>query len=329
MRTSINTALILFSAGAMVVLNAGLAWSESSLNRDKIIEAIRKEKILKADAPLTADFQGNEVELVTMRSPLAKDNDCKIDSMLMAKALMQVFPGQVMRLKVQFGHANGDDSDEVTVTAGEVKAYGAGALSESELMASIDMQTQHATEVEAERSSSSIKPGPAKETRMLIAGYIEELRAHGTDVKPFEARLKQIEDTIGSADSITIKEQSLDLKRRLLDEEAMINEAKGIQTEQPRRPEQPRRAASEAAAGAKVSSLLDNASPGRPAANNKFKWMHLAGIEAQVRQRKDSGKNTRQYDVELNDIQSLLQEKKFEEAQTELNQLSKELRLNP
>jgi hypothetical protein len=149
---------------------------------------------------------------------------------------------------------------------------------------------------------------------MLIAGYIEELRGQGTDVKPFEARFKQIEDSIGTADSVTIRAQSLDLKRRLTDEEALIRDAKNIQREPPiqHKPEAPQSA----------TATRPGAFKADPRFNVQLFHQTLRAIN---QQKKKSGMDTSAYSQKMDQIQALRAQGRLSEAQSALDWLANQV----
>ncbi|MBU6453570.1 MAG: hypothetical protein KGS72_17455 [Cyanobacteria bacterium REEB67] len=106
-----------------------------------ITSAIEKAKIFDSSIRLNARINSDEIMVSTYKNPKAADQDCKIDAVLVAKTIMDLAPGEVPRVTVYFYSASTLSSyKEVSVTAGDVKAFASGSLSKDELLSSIKIK---------------------------------------------------------------------------------------------------------------------------------------------------------------------------------------------
>jgi hypothetical protein len=106
-----------------------------------ITAALEKAKIFDTSIRINARINSDEVLVSTYKNPKAADQDCKIDAVLVAKTIMDLAPGEVPRVTVYFYNASTLSSyKEVSVTAGDVKAFGSGSLSKDELLSSIKVK---------------------------------------------------------------------------------------------------------------------------------------------------------------------------------------------
>ncbi|MBS2008682.1 MAG: hypothetical protein JST01_16660 [Cyanobacteria bacterium SZAS TMP-1] len=109
-----------------------------SITDSDVVNAIEKAKILAPTIRLNAKVGADEVIIATYKNPKAADKDCKIEAVFIAKTVMDLAPGEVPRVTVYFYSSTSlSNYKEVTVTAGDVKAFASGSLSQDELMASV------------------------------------------------------------------------------------------------------------------------------------------------------------------------------------------------
>jgi hypothetical protein len=103
-----------------------------------VINALEKAKILDPSIRINARVGPEEVMVATYQNPKAEDKDCKIDAVLIAKAVMDLAPGEVPRVTVYFYSASAlSKYKQVEVTVSDVKAFATGSVSKDELLASI------------------------------------------------------------------------------------------------------------------------------------------------------------------------------------------------
>jgi hypothetical protein len=106
---------------------------------EQIQTEISKAKILPPDMKVIAKVDGSELTLSTYKKELATVNDCKIDAVLMSKTAFDADP-ELSRVNVLFYDPLIPGAyDEVPVTLGDVKAYGARQLSEEQLLSALKL----------------------------------------------------------------------------------------------------------------------------------------------------------------------------------------------
>ena|GEM_PF-312216 len=141
--TSISTAQRLGAIALALTVNLGCfanmaAIAAPTFTDADVVNAIEKAKILAPTIRLNARVGADEVMVATYKNPKAADKDCKIEAVFIAKTVMDLAPGEVPRVTVYFYSSSSLSSyKEVAVTAGDVKAFASGSLSQDELLASI------------------------------------------------------------------------------------------------------------------------------------------------------------------------------------------------
>ncbi len=111
-----------------------------------VVNAVDRAKILPANASMSARVNKEFVQVATYRNERANDNDTKIEAVLIAKTIMEAgAQGEVTRVEVFFYSKSQQVCKSVSVTAGDVKAFGSGQTGDQELISSLvikDVQTQ-------------------------------------------------------------------------------------------------------------------------------------------------------------------------------------------
>lgn len=111
-----------------------------------VVNAVDRAKILPANASMSARVSKEFVQVATYRNERANDNDTKIEAVLIAKTIMEAgAQGEVTRVEVFFYSKSQQVCKSVSVTAGDVKAFGSGQTGDQELISSLvikDVQTQ-------------------------------------------------------------------------------------------------------------------------------------------------------------------------------------------
>lgn len=128
------TSRLLMAALLASSLSGIAAFGEPS-NAD-IINATESAHVLDPGTPVRVRVDGDKVYISAYRNPAENDNDCKINSVLLAKAVFTV-AGDASRVTLYYYGLNGTSYAEVSVTAGDVKAYGSGATSQQQLLQSL------------------------------------------------------------------------------------------------------------------------------------------------------------------------------------------------
>jgi hypothetical protein len=133
MSTPTNRALVFCLA-----LSIGLApCCSAKISPEQLQTDISKAKILPPDTKITVAINASEGTVSTYKVDTATENDCKIDSVLIAKTAFDA-DSELSRITVLFYDIRIPNTyDEVTVTVGDVAAYGIGKVSKEQLMSAL------------------------------------------------------------------------------------------------------------------------------------------------------------------------------------------------
>jgi hypothetical protein len=113
----------------------GAAKTEEGYQPDEaLIRAVRNAKLINADYPLRILKHGDEVAITTLLNPKATEKNCKIEAVLVAKAVMEA-DKSVLRVHYRTKNRMRDPGYQVvTVRQSDVKAYGARAIDVNSLL---------------------------------------------------------------------------------------------------------------------------------------------------------------------------------------------------
>jgi hypothetical protein len=143
-----------------------------AINQNDIIQAIDKAKILASGTRVAAAVSGSDVYISTYKHLKANDNDCKIEAVLMSKTAMDLAPQEIARATIYFYSSfNLNKRKVVAVTAGDVKAFGSGQLSQDQLMASLGIKDEEVNDP-ASRLSTYLQQREGARTRKKIESYM-------------------------------------------------------------------------------------------------------------------------------------------------------------
>ncbi len=106
-----------------------------------IINAINKRQFLPAGTPINVKSNKDHVFVSTYRHAKADDNDCKIDAVLIGRAVMELAPDEVTRITTYFYGKDMAKYQEVSVTAGDIKAFSTGQSGQEQLLGSLVVNT--------------------------------------------------------------------------------------------------------------------------------------------------------------------------------------------
>lgn len=137
------------------------------LNSTTIIKLVRGAKVFEPDAQITAYVNGKEIIVVSYLNPKANDNDCKIDAVLIAKAIFDVFPPPAFsNLRVNLYDSKDATQSiyrSVIVRAGDIEVFAKGGISKEALLASLTVAHER-------RSGVIPRPSPRAILNMPITG---------------------------------------------------------------------------------------------------------------------------------------------------------------
>ena len=111
-----------------------LAAGPSSLEADLL-----KANILPKNYAFRVTQNGGDAIVQTYERPSALDNDVKIDAVLIARVITEKLPA-VAKVKTLFFRLDRTSYKQVTVTVGDVAAFGAGDISKEKLLQSLEVQ---------------------------------------------------------------------------------------------------------------------------------------------------------------------------------------------
>jgi hypothetical protein len=192
------------------------------LKTSDLVNALRKSNLLDPAYKFGINVEGDQIMVATERKPKSSDNECKIEAVLIGKAIFETAPDNFQRTKVLlFDYANHKCS-KVSVKRAEVKLYGAGGLSEKELLSSLELTTTDS----ADQNAPTVVPGPMQGARIALLARIDRLKARGTNTAPFDKMFQALEDSAKAHDQEAVRSQYDELKRVLDEEYEMVRSAK-------------------------------------------------------------------------------------------------------
>jgi hypothetical protein len=181
------------------------ASAQQTATPTEMVAILRNAKVVNPQYPLRANLNEHEAVVTTQRNPKATDKDCKIDAVIMAKTLVDTFPGEILRVKVLFSDYDKQTCSEIKISKGDVESYGSGTIKQDEFLDSLEVQTfkenDSPFDVNAGKSLSvGAAPGFLQDKRLVLFSRIEALEQKGTNVKAFREYFQQIEDLVKKGD---------------------------------------------------------------------------------------------------------------------------------
>ncbi|MBU6451400.1 MAG: hypothetical protein KGS72_06460 [Cyanobacteria bacterium REEB67] len=139
--------LLLASSIVIISLSTCNSAAQAAVSANDIVSVVEKAKILSSGTRVAAAINGSEVYVSTYKNARATDNDCKIEAVLVAKTAMDLAPNEISRATVYFySTANINKRKFVTVTAGDVKAFGSGQLGQEQLLSSLTVKDEEVSD---------------------------------------------------------------------------------------------------------------------------------------------------------------------------------------
>lgn len=224
--------LHLLSLAAVIALGQPLSSIETvraaEITTTELVTLLRDAKIVSQSSRLTVSISGREVTVMTRRGAKLNDDDCKINSVLMAKTVMAAYP-VISRVKVLFAVEGSDSCDQVVVRTGDVKSFDSGTVTEEQLLSSLELEHLSGDQLSGSSSGSSqVAVGPYRERRLMLLSRIEELKNGGTGVGPFVQNFNKIEDMI-KTNNVKEASAAIDvLARNLTEQEKLRRQAQKV-----------------------------------------------------------------------------------------------------
>jgi hypothetical protein len=120
-----------------VVMNGAALPCLSAVTAADLENRIKEAKILKPGDAVAAAINGDEA--IIRKYGGGSEKDCKIEAVLISRAVIQADP-EIKKVKVMFcDPADRARYSEVAVRAGFIKAFASGALSQADLLNSLDL----------------------------------------------------------------------------------------------------------------------------------------------------------------------------------------------
>jgi hypothetical protein len=214
-----------------------LSEQSKAISPSEAVSRIREAKIIDPGSHLQVALTGKEeATVIVQRNPKAADEDCKIDAILIARTLMGIYPSQLVRVKSIFTKA-GYDSDQATITAGDIKSFQSGQLDKKSLLDSIELvkvstlvpfaSTKSPPEAlpSETRRAVNVAPGPYRAWRLLTLEHISKLATVGVNVKVFLDQFNDIEKLIGTPQQRNMKGSLSQITSELEDQDELTRQA--------------------------------------------------------------------------------------------------------
>jgi hypothetical protein len=194
------------------LLVLGLCLAVTSANADSpnaagITRVLSKAKVLTQS--FTVQSAGSHCIVVTYRNPKASGNDMKIDAILTAKAIRDVYPS-IQSVTVQFYETyNLKKYQYIDVHAGDVSAFSLGGLNKDQLLNSLSVNSPTGSGIVTVSrqivDNYQVVPGFNKSGRLHMLANLQEIQTNGGDLSQLWPRFMEVEKIIkdGGAEGIT------------------------------------------------------------------------------------------------------------------------------
>ncbi len=203
------------------------------LNTDAINKILEKENkagdLLKASSTV----QGTEVTIQTWTNPKSTDRekDAKIDSVLLAKKLLDLYPAITGFRYRYFDTTDQNRYLEITVVPGVVQSFAAGTLSDKDLLTTLPTiwRTRQAENVPINPDSiTAVLAGPEQDKRQRALQSILVLEKAGVGAKPFRSLLATVEESVKAGRNQEMQTNLDRLMSALSDQERRLSTAKSV-----------------------------------------------------------------------------------------------------
>ena len=252
--------------------------SPKGLSSESITKQLEKENkagdLLKA----TATVQGTEVTIQTWTNPKSadKEKDSKIDSVLLSKKLLDLYPSITGFRYRYFDTTDQNRYMEITVVPGVVQSFAAGTLSDKDLLATLPTVWRTRQVESAPINPDSIVAvlaGPEQDRRQRALQAILVLEKAGVGAKPFRSLLATVEEAVKAGRNQEMQTNLDRLLSALSDQQRRLSTAKTVKAGAP----------SGVSANAAATSA-SAASAGSNAKSSDMKNMIKEGVSAHKKQ---------------------------------------------
>lgn len=105
----------------------------------EVSSAIKQAQFLPPGSSLNVRVDGDQVYVSTFKHS-NEDKDCKIDATLIAKSVFDLSPEGFARVTCYFYGKDMSSCQEVSVSAGDIKSFASGAMTQEQLLASLTVK---------------------------------------------------------------------------------------------------------------------------------------------------------------------------------------------
>ena len=207
---------------------------EKQASSNDIVTLLRKAKIVGEEAELKVKIKGADVVVSTERNLRAKDDDCKIDAVLVAKTVIFSPLGKFNKVTVKFLDPSLPETGEVwqaDVSAAEVEQFKAGNLNEEALLKLVELQKKIPEKSQAGISNTGqaslprppVVPGPLMGARQNARQRLSELESKNLPVKKIKAMFETLENSAGNNDKKAVQSGVRLIWRALSSQEGEFN----------------------------------------------------------------------------------------------------------
>jgi hypothetical protein len=148
---------------------------------------IRATHIIKPQTNLNLAFANDEAVVQVERPEQENDQDCKIDGVFIAKALIDAYPAAVKSVRVIFAKS-GSDTIEIPVNAAQLKDFASGKIDKQALL---DFIPVNKVMPNNQRGGGGFFQR-FRPNNYQIETRIESYEAQGTNMSAFRQQLRQL-----------------------------------------------------------------------------------------------------------------------------------------
>jgi hypothetical protein len=208
-----------FSPFTPTISGAEAAEATGAERNAQLVTLLRSAKLINPSYELKVAISSDEIQITTQKKPKATADELKIQAVLLSKTAFDTISSGPQRVKLTFLDFNPEGYTEVHVKRAEVMLFGEGKLSQKDLLASLDITS---SQVEGEAAAPGAVAGPLQTERTMALERINRLKAAGTNVTAFMKLFDEVEESAKKNDEEKVKPQLADLRRRLKDQEEIL-----------------------------------------------------------------------------------------------------------
>ncbi len=131
----------------------------AAVSPDSVSQAISNARILAPGTQLKVKVTGEQAAVSTFRDRRASDKDSKIEALLIGRSVLELPNSGITSVTVYFYDSNSPTQyKSVSIRSSDVKAFGAGQVSQDELLSSIEI-----------KSGQVLDAATSIETKMMLA----------------------------------------------------------------------------------------------------------------------------------------------------------------